>query len=181
MLGEAVKSSLGPCKLDHGGLEPNAIAIYEKVMYRILPLIHSSHFLWSQHKLEPEPENFIFWHEQGMKMYSVHLNCRTSWIRTAQFSGFWFPICLPWLGAGSQSRTSSEPYNPDQCEYWPWSVHISWYFCICMCFNLHIFAYFLSMSCIIFAARCWTQFQSGRHDRCAWKLSISSFIPNLQS
>ena len=43
VLSEAVKSSLGPCKLDHGGLEPNAVAIYEEVMYRILPLIHSSH------------------------------------------------------------------------------------------------------------------------------------------
>ena len=43
VLSEAVESSLGPCKLDHGGLEPNAVAIYEEVMYRILPLIHSSH------------------------------------------------------------------------------------------------------------------------------------------
>ena len=43
MLGEAVESSPGPCKLDHGGLEPSAIAIYEEVMYRMLPLIHSSH------------------------------------------------------------------------------------------------------------------------------------------
>ena len=43
VLGEAVKSSPSPCKLDHGGLEPNAIAIYEEVMYRMLPLIHSSH------------------------------------------------------------------------------------------------------------------------------------------
>ena len=42
VLSEAVESSLGPCKLDHGGLEPNAVAIYEEVMYRILPLIHSS-------------------------------------------------------------------------------------------------------------------------------------------
>ena len=44
VLSEAVESSLGPCKLDHGGLEPNAVAIYEEVMYRILPLIHSSQF-----------------------------------------------------------------------------------------------------------------------------------------
>ena len=43
VLSDAVESSLGPCKLDHGGLEPNAVAIYEEVMYRILPLIHSSH------------------------------------------------------------------------------------------------------------------------------------------
>ena len=43
MSSEAVESSQGPCKLDHGGLEPNAIAIYEEVMYRMLPLIHSSH------------------------------------------------------------------------------------------------------------------------------------------
>ena len=43
VLSEAVKSSPSPCKLDHGGLEPNAIAIYEEVMYRMLPLIHSSH------------------------------------------------------------------------------------------------------------------------------------------
>ena len=43
MLDEAVESSPSPCKLDHGGLEPNAIAIYEEVMYRTLPLIHSSH------------------------------------------------------------------------------------------------------------------------------------------
>ena len=28
-----MESSLGPCKLDHGGLEPNAVAIYEEVMY----------------------------------------------------------------------------------------------------------------------------------------------------
>ena len=48
MLSEAVESSPSPCKLDHGGLEPNAIAIYEEVMYRMLPLIHSSHppHLW---------------------------------------------------------------------------------------------------------------------------------------
>ena len=46
VLSEAVESSLGPCKLDHGGLEPNAVAIYEEVMYRILPLIHSSHEIW---------------------------------------------------------------------------------------------------------------------------------------
>ena len=39
-----MESSLGPCKLDHGGLEPNAVAIYEEVMYRILPLIHSSQY-----------------------------------------------------------------------------------------------------------------------------------------
>ena len=39
-----MESSPSPCKLDHGGLEPNAIAIYEEVMYRMLPLIHSSHF-----------------------------------------------------------------------------------------------------------------------------------------
>ena len=38
-----MESSPGPCKLDHGGLEPNAVAIYEEVMYRMLPLIHSSH------------------------------------------------------------------------------------------------------------------------------------------
>ena len=31
VLSEAVESSLGPCKLDHGGLEPNAVAIYEEV------------------------------------------------------------------------------------------------------------------------------------------------------
>ena len=37
-----MESSPSPCKLDHGGLEPNAIAIYEEVMYRMLPLIHSS-------------------------------------------------------------------------------------------------------------------------------------------
>ena len=43
MLSEAVESSPSPCKLDHGGLEPNAVAIYEEVMYRMLPLIHSSH------------------------------------------------------------------------------------------------------------------------------------------
>ena len=43
-LGEAVESSPSPCKLDHGGLEPNAIAIYEEVMYRMLPLIHSSQY-----------------------------------------------------------------------------------------------------------------------------------------
>ena len=43
MVSEAVESSPSPCKLDHGGLEPNAIAIYEEVMYRMLPLIHSSH------------------------------------------------------------------------------------------------------------------------------------------
>ena len=42
MLSEAVESSPSPCKHDHGGLEPNAIAIYEEVMYRMLPLIHSS-------------------------------------------------------------------------------------------------------------------------------------------
>ena len=47
VLSEAVKSSPSPCKLDHGGLEPNAIAIYEEVMYRMLPLIHSSHVLVS--------------------------------------------------------------------------------------------------------------------------------------
>ena len=40
-----MESSPSPCKLDHGGLEPNAIAIYEEVMYRMLPLIHSSHFV----------------------------------------------------------------------------------------------------------------------------------------
>ena len=45
VLSEAVKSSPSPCKLDHGGLEPNAIAIYEEVMYRMLPLIHSSQIL----------------------------------------------------------------------------------------------------------------------------------------
>ena len=45
ILSEAVESSPSPCKLDHGGLEPNAVAIYEEVMYRMLPLIHSSH-LW---------------------------------------------------------------------------------------------------------------------------------------
>ena len=45
MLSEAVESSPSPCKLDHGGLEPNAVAIYEEVMYRMLPLIHSSHYL----------------------------------------------------------------------------------------------------------------------------------------
>ena len=39
-----MESSPSPCKLDHGGLEPNAIAIYEEVMYRMLPLIHSSQF-----------------------------------------------------------------------------------------------------------------------------------------
>ena len=39
-----MESSPSPCKLDHGGLEPNAVAIYEEVMYRMLPLIHSSHF-----------------------------------------------------------------------------------------------------------------------------------------
>ena len=38
-----MESSPSPCKLDHGGLEPNAVAIYEEVMYRMLPLIHSSH------------------------------------------------------------------------------------------------------------------------------------------
>ena len=43
MSGEAVESSLGLCKLDHGGLEPNAIAIYEEVLHSMLPLIHSSH------------------------------------------------------------------------------------------------------------------------------------------
>ena len=37
-----MESSPSPCKLDHGGLEPNAVAIYEEVMYRMLPLIHSS-------------------------------------------------------------------------------------------------------------------------------------------
>ena len=42
MLSEAVESSPSPCRLDHGGLEPNAVAIYEEVMYRMLPLIHSS-------------------------------------------------------------------------------------------------------------------------------------------
>ena len=31
VLSEAVESSLGPCKLDHGGLEPNAVAISEEV------------------------------------------------------------------------------------------------------------------------------------------------------
>ena len=37
-----MESSPSPCKLDHGRLEPNAVAIYEEVMYRMLPLIHSS-------------------------------------------------------------------------------------------------------------------------------------------
>ena len=40
-----MESSPSPCKLDHGGLEPNAIVIYEEVMYRMLPLIHSSHYI----------------------------------------------------------------------------------------------------------------------------------------
>ena len=40
-----MESSPSPCKLDHGGLEPNAVAIYEEVMYRMLPLIHSSQYV----------------------------------------------------------------------------------------------------------------------------------------
>ena len=43
MSSEAVESSPGLCKLDRGGLEPSAIAIYEEVLHSILPLIHSSH------------------------------------------------------------------------------------------------------------------------------------------
>ena len=41
-----MESSPSPCKLDHGGLEPNAVAIYEEVMYRMLPLIHSSQYIY---------------------------------------------------------------------------------------------------------------------------------------
>lgn len=61
---------------------------------------------------------FLFWHEQGMKMYSVarYLKWGTFGIWTIQFSGFRSANSLvvalkPSLGAANQSHNYSKPYT----------------------------------------------------------------------
>ena len=66
-----MESSPSPCKLDHGGLEPNAVAIYEEVMYRMLPLIHSSHkyiYLHGAYMCKPAKTSTHMW-------FRVHTPC----------------------------------------------------------------------------------------------------------
>lgn len=67
---------------------------------------------------QSKAENFFFWHEQGMKMYSVakHLKRGTFGIGTFQFSGFRSANSLvfalkPSLGAANQSHHYSKPYT----------------------------------------------------------------------